>query len=102
MNAQTQRELLGQFARQFPRCAALPIVPVSPDGKNFADGYDADDVQGLLGTTRYNKLIAQYVKHVFCCAHRLWPKNHAEIQKRGAEVHCIYAADLEKFLAEGN
>jgi hypothetical protein len=97
-----QKELLGSFGRAFPRCSALPILPVSVDGKTFVDGFDSEDVQGYLGATRYNKLISQYVKAVFCCAHRLWPSTHAEPAKRNAEVHCIYAADLERFLKDGN
>jgi hypothetical protein len=99
---QLQKELLGQFGRLYPRCAALPILPVpTSDGKGFQDGYDSDDLLGVLGQTRYNKLIAS-LPTVFCCAHRLWPANHATPSKRNAEVHCIYSADLEKFLAGGN
>lgn len=102
MTPQIQKELLGQFGRQFPRCSQLPILPVTTDGKTFVDGFDSDDVQGYLGGTRYNVLTAKYAKTVFCCAHRLWPMNHAEPTKRGAEVHCIFASDLERFLKEGN
>lgn len=67
----------------------------------LVDGFDSDDVLALFGKERF-ALLMSGVKAVFCCAHRTWPDTHADPIKAGAEVHCIYAADLEEFLKGGH
>ena len=100
------KERLDKFFNRFPLSKALKIQPVTwgDQGANggIIEGFDADDVKAALGVTRFNLLMANYVKAVFCCGHRTWSQTHAEVTKRGAEVHCIYPADLEKFLKDGN
>jgi hypothetical protein len=100
------KERLDRFYSRFPNTKALKIQPVtwgdqSANGGTI-DGFDVDDVKGLLGAARFNLLMTNYVKALFCCGHRVWPTSHAEPTKRNAEVHCVYASDLEKFLKDGN
>lgn len=85
------------FAQQFPLSTALGVKPVA---KGTQALFDSDEVSKVLGTTRYNNLVAK-LKVVYSCGHRLWPANHAEPNKRNAEVHCIGADDLEAFLKAG-
>ena len=84
------------FNVRFPRSTALGLEPVS-DGTAEHPGFDADEVRHKLGEKKFNKLMEQ-VRAVFCCGHRTHPDNHPDQALAGTEVHCIYAADLEKFL----
>lgn len=79
-----------EFQALFPKCHELGLDMVQ------GLGFDVDQVQGKLGT--HFDTFMQGVKTVFCCGHRTWPDTHTEELKRGAEVHCVYAGDLEKFL----
>ena len=84
------------FRSRYPLCYALGLKPVSVAG-NTHEGYDIDEVEKKLGTDRFKSLMAT-LKHVFCCGHRIWPKDHPEPHKGSCEVHCVYARDLETFL----
>jgi hypothetical protein len=105
------KQRLQQFKSKFPRSGALTIQPVQQGGQGASgillELYDSDDLTAALGVARFNQLMTGVgswsgVKTVICCAHRLWPANHAEPTKRNAEVHCISAVDLEAFLAGGH
>ena len=99
------------FIAQYPRSAGpaahggLNLAPVStkptkaPANQLPVEhaGFSADDVQTALGNTRFNNLMAAivtagYSGAVFSCGHKT---------VGGVEVHCIYASDLEHFLALG-
>jgi hypothetical protein len=84
------------FRSTYPLSYALGLRPVSANGADY-EGFDQDAVESALGTDRFNKLMAQ-ITNVFCCGHRHWPADHPESHKRGCEVHCVYARDLEAFL----
>jgi hypothetical protein len=105
LKADIQKELLTRFYVKYPNTLALKIVPVvNVGGIGHQPGFDIRDVQGLLGTTRFNALMAQIVQKkssVFCCAHDKWPDTHSDVNLRSAEVHCVYAADLDDFLKGG-
>lgn len=92
---------LAAFYQRYPVTRTLKIQPVGwgDRGANggLHDGFDIDDVQSALGPVRF-KLLTSGLKQVFCCGHRNWPTSHADPNKAGAEVHCIYASDLERFL----
>jgi hypothetical protein len=94
---QLHPDLLAQFYRRFPHTQSLRIVPVTHE-HGYHEGFDIEDVEGLLGPARFAKLM-QTVKVDFVCAHRVYPAGHPQA---GCEVHCIYAVDLEKFLEGGN
>lgn len=84
---------------QFPLSAALGVKPVATASGNHP-GFDMDEVQKKLGNTRFQNLMAK-VKAVFSCGHRHWPSDHPMPERRNAEVHCVYADDLEQFLKAG-
>lgn len=99
------QERLQRFYSRYPNTHVLKIQPVGwgsqgVDG-GLHDGFDIDDVKGALGATRF-ALLTSGIKEVFCCSHRLWPADHADPTKRKAEVHCIWAADMEAFLKAGH
>lgn len=79
-----------EFKALFPKCHDLGLEMVA------GLGFDVDQVQEKLGD-HFDTFIGG-VKELFSCGHRNWPDNHPEETKRGAEVHCVYAGDLEKFL----
>lgn len=80
------------FKAMYPRSVALGLSPASNgDGIQFG-GFDQEEVEKALGEDRFQKLMAG-VKHVFSCGHR--------VGDDGAEIHCIYAHDLESFLQAG-
>jgi hypothetical protein len=99
------KQRLQSFYARYPVCKSLPIQPANwgSQGANggLHDGFDVDDLKGALGVTRFNLLMAG-VKDVFCCNHRTWPSTHADPTKRNAEVHCVWASDLEAFLKAGH
>lgn len=105
MKAQEQKELLGQHLNRFPHCAPLKSLPaITKDKTSFHDAYDIDDLQAELGNSRFNALIAFIIARpssLICYGHRNWPLTHAEPSKRGAEVHCVKAQDLDDFLKGG-
>lgn len=76
------------FKAQFPKSVKLGLGPVV----GGAPGFDQDDVRKMLGQARFNKLMAK-VKSVFSCGHR--------VDDTGVEIHCLYAQDVESFLAAG-
>ena len=82
----------------YPLSYALGLRPVSVAG-NEHEGFDIDEVAAALGNERFAQL-EKGLTQVFCCGHRCWPADHAEKHKRSAEVHCIYAYDLEAFLQD--
>jgi hypothetical protein len=84
-------EQLDRFFRRYPLCRGLKIEPVN------GGGFDIDDVSMALGPVRFALLTAG-LKSVFCCAHRKWPMDHSDPTRRNAEVHCVWAVDLEEFL----
>ncbi len=96
---------MAHFFSKYPNCQRLKIQPVAwgDQGANggLHDGFDIDDVKAALGAARFNLLMTS-IQEVFCCAHRAWPLSHADATKRGAEAHCIWASDLEKFLKAGH
>jgi hypothetical protein len=93
------------FVSQFPKSAApvakggLALVPATV-GDVQHQGFDENDVKAVLGNTRFNNLMTAiiggkpYSGAVFCCG-------HAKDPKTGVEHRCIYASDLELFLANG-
>ena len=99
------QERIATFFNRYPLSKALKIQPVSWGDQSvnggLHDGFDVDDLKGALGATRFNLLMSG-IKEVFCCAHRTWPGNHADPTKRNAEVHCVWAADVEAFLKAGH
>ena len=84
------------FQIRFPRSTALGLEPVS-DGTAEHPGFDSDEVRQKLGEKKFNALMST-VRAVFCCGHRTHADDHPDKVVAGTEVHCIYAADLEKFL----
>lgn len=80
------------LAMWFPLSADLGLEPV-----DAGPGFDTLELEKALGEERYSALMNK-VKQVFCCAHALYPEDHA---LAGREVHCVYAADLEDFLKAG-
>jgi hypothetical protein len=80
----------------FPRCSELGLELVSTDGASEHAGFDIDEVKAKLGS-RFDDFMST-VNTVFSCGHRIWEEKHPEEHKRGCEVHCVYAGDLEKFL----
>lgn len=84
------------FQIRFPRSVALGLEPVS-DGTAEHPGFDSEEVRRKLGEKKFTELMGM-VRTVFCCGHRTHPDNHPDKIVAGTEVHCIYAADLEKFL----
>lgn len=91
-----------QAKSMYPRCATLNLQFVQAPGAsaNELPGFDDEMVLKALGQTRYNNLMAT-VKNVFVCAHRSYGKAPTTGKPTGTEVHCIYAKDLEAFLAAG-
>lgn len=79
-----------EFKALFPKCHDLGLEVVQ------GLGFDVDQVQEKLGA-HFDSFMAG-VKNVFSCGHRTWSDQHPEEHKRGAEVHCVFAGDLEKFL----
>lgn len=96
------------MANQWPLSSALtvngkPIKLVSAQGATHPL-FDIDDVKTALGGTRFALLTngTKWVAQVYCVNHRIWGNDHPEPNKRGAEVHCIAANELEAFLRAGN
>lgn len=83
----------------YPLSFALGVKPVGTGAASHA-GFDERDVEAKLGATRFTNLMAK-VKSVFSIGHDKYPGNYAVAYKRGCEVHCIYADDLEAFLKAG-
>jgi hypothetical protein len=81
---------------KYPISFRLGLRPVSVNG-NDHEGFDIDEVEKKLGNEKFQLLVGQ-LKEVFCCGHRNWPANHPDPIRRNAEVHCIYAWDVESFL----
>ena len=79
------------FKAMYPKSVALGLRPVGNDQISHP-GFDERDVDLALGV-RYDAFTAG-VKEVFVCAH----DNYADGPRKGTEVHCYYAADVEKFL----
>lgn len=79
-----------EFKALFPKCHDLGLEMVA------GLGFDVDQVQAKLGT-HFDMFMAG-VGNVFSAGHRNWPADHPEEAKRGAEVHCVFAGELEKFL----
>ena len=79
--------LAAELARGSKDLPSLQIVHAGP-------GFDVLDLEAKLGPERFTKLMAS-VSQVFCCNHRSYPEKH---ELAGAEVHCVYVADVERFL----
>lgn len=94
------QERLARFYGRFPRVQALRIEPVEHT-TGLHELLDIEDVEGVLGAVRFQKLMAG-LKTVYSCGHRTNRADHPDKNKSGAEVHSIAAADLEAFLAGGN
>lgn len=99
------REPHPNFLSQFPKSArpvakgGLALQPVVT-GDSQHSGFDENEVKAALGAARFNNLMALiaagkngYSGAVFSCGHAK--------DAKGVEVHCIYASDLELFLANG-
>jgi hypothetical protein len=86
------------FAAMYPLSTHLGLVPVSTAKDVEHAGFDIDEVEKALRPERFRKFSAT-LKQVFSCGHRSWPADHPEESKRNCEVHCVYAEDLEDFLA---
>lgn len=84
------------FRSMYPLCHSLGLRPVSVRGNDY-EGLDIDEVEKKLGAQRFASLQVG-LREVFCCAHRTWPADHPDLNRRGCEVHCVYARDLEEFL----
>jgi len=107
------------FAGRYPLSVALNLLPVSTFPGVEHEGFDIDEVSAALGATRFQKFLSAKIYNagvpagraagelqVFSCGHRKWPHQglppqHPEAYKQNAEVHCVYAQDLEQFLAQG-
>lgn len=91
-----------QAKAMYPRCAALNIQFVQAPGSTGSElpGFDDEVVLTAIGQVRYGNLMAK-VKNVFVCAHRSYGRTPTTGKPSGTEVHCIYAKDLESFLAAG-
>lgn len=93
------------FEQMYPLSVAYGLRPVASGAVEHA-GFDQDEVEHMLGDKLFHKFYSWLVraeKSVFSCGHRHWPEDrwpadHDEAYKNGAEVHCIYAQDLEEFL----
>jgi hypothetical protein len=85
------------FFAQHPRSTKLGLKPVTEH-----PGYDMEEVQKALGGSfsKFQAFMAD--KSVFVCGHRIAPHTYTDGDGRqitvDAEVHCVYASDLEKFL----
>jgi hypothetical protein len=111
MTAQERQQLLSQHHRAFLNCAEIKSAPVAGRTGTLAhvsdvllDAYDIDEVEAELGPQRFDALMQFILKKpssLICHGHRHWPKDHPEEHKRGAEVHCVRASDLEEFLKGG-
>jgi hypothetical protein len=91
------------FAAMYPLSTHLGLVPVSTGKEVEHAGFDIDEVEKALRPERFQKFAAT-LKRVFSCGHRNWPADHRpdehpEAYKNNCEVHCVYAEDLEDFLA---
>ena len=96
------------FKAQYPLSTKLGLHPITTgkDMRNFSGivqhgGFDIDEVETALGALRFAFFMSG-VKEVFSVGHRIWAADHVEKHKRNAEVHGIYAHDLEAFLAGGH
>jgi len=104
MQANVKVDLLRLFHRQHGACSTLKCSPAEGND-GYHDSFDMDEIEKELGATRFRKLIDFIIKRkssLVSHGHRIWPNDHEEINKRGAEVHCVLARDLEAFLAGGN
>lgn len=93
------------FAARFPLCVefsrAHNVLPVQTNGVEH-EAYDSEELRAVLGPERFGKLMGE-VKDVLSCGHRLHPADHPDPNFAEAEVHCVWARDLERFLqAEGH
>lgn len=104
------REAHPNFKATYQRADALGLIPVSTFPGVEHAGFDIDEVEKALGPERFQAFMAgtDYSSgvgqrpgpiQVFSCGHRNWPTDHTVPSRRGCEVHCVYAADLEQFLA---
>lgn len=92
---------MSNFPLMYPHCAALKLRVI-----DAGPGFDELDVEQALGLKRFAALMKS-VSRVFVCNHAKYsatfPQPTGEALKshrvRGYEVHCVYAEDLEKFLA---
>jgi hypothetical protein len=82
-------QITDRFRTMFPKATELGLHPVSSGGDSQHHGFDSEEVEKALGSDRYKRLMAG-VTNVFVCGHRSNDQGH--------EVHCIYAADLKRFL----
>lgn len=86
---------MNTFPMMYPHCAALGLRVI-----DAGPGFDELEVEKALGPERFAALM-KTVKQVFCANHAKYsetvPNSH---RIQGYEVHCIYAEDLENFLAK--
>lgn len=86
---------MNYLAAQFPLAMALglPVIDAGP-------GFDELEVEEKLGSDRFTAL-TKGLTRVFCSNHAKYadtvPGSH---RIAGYERHCIYAEDLERFLAQ--
>jgi hypothetical protein len=82
---------MNNFALMYPLAAALglPVIDAGP-------GFDMLDLAAALGLERLAQLIDSLDRY-FVANHRKYPDDH---EFAGKEVHCVYAEDLEAFLAK--
>ncbi len=106
MHESVKTDLLRLFHQQYPACSVLKTAPVKASHHDgFHDNFDVDEIEAELGAIRYQKLIDFVIERessLVSHGHRNWPHDHKEEHKRGKEVHCVRASDLEAFLAGGN
>lgn len=86
---------MADFSLSYPHCFMVGLRPVAGVGEVF----DPEDVLAKLGPTAF-LVFEKTVKRVASSPHRRYPDDHHVEQWRGCEVHCFFAADVEKFLAE--
>lgn len=96
----------------YPRSAALGLrfVRSIPGAEHDHEGFDERDVMYRLGPDRFDELMVRVASDssVFVCGHDVYPEPMAVpdgVEARpqmpaGAEVHCLYAKDVERFLEE--
>jgi hypothetical protein len=101
---QDKKDLLRLFHQQYGACSVLKTNPAE-HSHGFYDSFDVDEVEAEIGPTRFKKLIDFVIARkssLVSNGHRVWPHDHKEVHKQGAEVHCVRASDLEAFLSGGN
>jgi hypothetical protein len=101
------------FVARYPLSSGLGLKPVATGPGAQPAGFDIDEVEKALGGAAFQALLKADCFssgepkgrppgqiQVFSCGHRSWPQSHADPLRRGCEVHCIYADDLELFLRQ--